>query len=171
MKRIKPFIASMLIFVLAVSIGLQYNSLSVQQASSCGCEVPCWCSAIMEDIEISGLTKDGEGQTVQYIGMGGWNSYDVCLFLVWRWHNGGTRDLQAHIELAKISDRIYKMEIYHSWKTPTVSMPTGSSQGESSDAVAPASGPKTRPCTRSMAYTPTLVMMANKAAAGALATA
>lgn len=120
----KPLIISLLVFVLGASIGLQYTSLTVEPASSCGCQTPCWCKAIMDNIEISGLIKVGESQSIEYIGMSNWNSYEVCNYLVWRWHSGGQkRDLQAHIELAKMSDGVYVMEIYHSWNTLSVNLP------------------------------------------------
>ena len=47
----------------------------------------------------------------------------------------------------------------------------GSNQGSATRAASPAPTPKMVPCTRTMAYTPTLVMRANKAATGALAAA
>lgn len=34
------------------------------------------------------------------------------------------QDMQAYIELAKISDNVYLMEIYHSWLTLSVDMPS-----------------------------------------------
>ena len=52
-----------------------------------------------------------------------------------------------------------------------VPMARGSSQGSATRATSPAPSPKITPCTRKMAYTPTLVMMANRAATGALAAA
>ena len=57
--------------------------------------------------------------------------------------------------------------------TPTtqVTIASGSSTGSTVKAEAPASGPNTTPCTRMMAYTPTLVMIANSAATGAVAAA
>jgi hypothetical protein len=120
----KPLMISLLVFVLGASVGLQYTSLAVEPASSCGCNPPCWCWAIMDNIEITGLINVGESQSIEYIGMSNWNSYDVCNYLVWRWHSEGQkRDLQAHIELGKISDGVYRLEIYHSWKTLSVSLP------------------------------------------------
>ncbi len=52
-----------------------------------------------------------------------------------------------------------------------VARASGRSRGSAASAESPASGPNTTPCTRRMAYTPTLVMMANRAATGAAAAA
>jgi len=81
------------------------------------------------DRSISGLANEGEEQVVRYLGEGAWTGgSEVWFFAVWRLHRPEgskcmEKDLQAHIELAKIDEGVYRMEIYHSWKTPTVTMP------------------------------------------------
>ena len=97
-------------------------------------EPPSWAMKIIKNTTFSGLTKpeEGEKQEVKYLGKGAWEANgidDVWYFAVWRLLrsegdcSGWKRDLQAHIELAKIRDGVYWMEIYHSWRTLQVSMP------------------------------------------------
>lgn len=88
---------------------------------------PSWAIKIMEETFISGLVRENEIQKVEYLGKGMWNNtVEAWYFVVWRLHKyneGWERDLQAHIELAKIGEDLYKMEIYHSWDTLIVEMP------------------------------------------------
>ena len=92
-------------------------------------EPPAWAKEIMNNTEIIGLANEGEEQVVRYLGEGAWTGgSEVWFFAIWRLHRPEgskcmEKDLQAHIELAKIDEGVYRMEIYHSWKTPTVTMP------------------------------------------------
>ena len=94
------------------------DSLIPQQAASCVCEECSWCKWIMGNTTISGLIHNGEAQTIEFLSKGAWDNQinDICFYLVWRIGSAG-RDLQAHIELAKMGEKVYRMEIYHSWNT------------------------------------------------------
>ena len=81
---------------------------------------------IMKNIEISGLTNGGiEHVVVKYSGRGAWDdNIEVWYFNLWRQKNRGwDKDLQAHIELAELTEGVYRIEIYHSWTTISVEMP------------------------------------------------
>ncbi len=91
-------------------------------------EAPAWAMKIMKNITITGLTYEGERLEVSYLGKGSWSSTvtDVCYFVLWRMlriEGSWRRDLQAHIELAKVGEGVYVMEVYHSWPPPTITMP------------------------------------------------
>ena len=131
MSRKKKFFSLLSIAIFAVVLSVMSDSLMVKPANSCY-GPPCWCRTIMKDTSLSGLFREGERQTFAYIGMGEWDSYEVCNYIIWRWWNKDgvwKRDLQAHIELANLGGGVYRMEIYHSWPStesepiPIVTMP------------------------------------------------
>ena len=86
---------------------------------------PSVAMKIMKNIDISGLINDGEQVVVKYAGKGSYDgNNEVWYFSLWRQRNPGwDKDLQAHIELRKVGDGVYIMEIYHSWTTISVDMP------------------------------------------------
>lgn len=61
-----------------------------------------------------------------FLGEGNWTmdgTMPVCVYALWRIHSRG-EDMQAYIELGKKSDGVYIMEIYHSWTSLSVDMPS-----------------------------------------------
>ena len=115
--------------IVMVTVLIATVMLSLPANPTVSSEPPAWAREIMENTEILGLAMEGEKQVVKYLGKGAWtDGSEVWFFAVWRLHSPEgskcmEKDLQAHIELAKTDERVYRMEIYHSWKTPTVTMP------------------------------------------------
>lgn len=115
--------------VAIVTVLIATVMLSLPTSPTVSGEPPAWAREIMNNTEILGLANEGEKQVVKYLGKGAWtDGSEVWFFAVWRLHRPEDskcmeKDLQAHIELAKMDEGVYRMEIYHSWKTPTVIMP------------------------------------------------
>lgn len=91
--------------------------------SSEGC---VWHEEIMQNVTFKGLLNicDGFTPLIVYEGGGNWSRFsDVHFYLVYTTNATGINDLQAHIELAKIGDTTYLMEIYHSKRFISIEMP------------------------------------------------
>lgn len=121
---------TLVVLMIAVLIVTSLTSSPTHQAYSK--QPPSWAMKIIKNTTISGLINEGEEQTVKYLGKGAWGNgiNEVWFFAVWRLHrsegsecSGWKKDLQAHIELGKMGEGVYRMEIYHSWTTLTVAMP------------------------------------------------
>jgi len=86
----------------------------------------CWADTILQNTTISGLIRDGESKRIDFLGEGNWTldgTMPVCVYALWRIHGRG-EDMQAYIELARKGDGEYWMEIYHSWTTLSVDVPS-----------------------------------------------
>lgn len=125
---------SVVVLLMMILIATLLIGSPTQQAYSK--QPPSWAMKIIKNTTFSGLTRplEGEKQEVKYLGKGAWEVNgidDVWYFAVWRLLrsegpdcSGWKRDLQAHVELAKIREGVYAMEIYHSWTTLSVDVPS-----------------------------------------------
>jgi hypothetical protein len=80
-----------------------------------------WHEQIMANTTFNNLADPGETLLIVYEANGNYSNgvTDTHNYLIYRIDEAGLRDLQAHIELAKVGNNTYQMEIYHSvpnWK-------------------------------------------------------
>jgi hypothetical protein len=105
--------------ILALGIAIMALSLlTFQTPVSFGIETVAWHEEIITNVTFYGLAQEsaGEDLVLVYDGEGTWANgiSEVHNYLLYRTSESGIFDLQAHIELAKVGDTTYRMEIYHS---------------------------------------------------------